>query len=168
LSVGNGGHDLRRVETPRATHAYTHVDIMICQLIYNACFGTSGPTPSAADRGLAPGHPGRLPAPGFHGSGLAQLRHMAPHVTSPVRTAHRVDRYRRRKRITLQHAAQSMSGPISPRPSSPDGTSPTAPIAHPQEGYGLSSWHSVPRAKNVPTLSVEPSVREKNALIELA
>src|SRR5277367_6663610 len=56
---------------------------------------------------------------------------------------------------------------VSPRPSSADGTSPTAPIAHPQEGYGLTSWHSVPRAKNVPMLSVEPSVREKNALTEL-
>ena len=35
LSMGNGGHDLRRVETPPATHASTCMDFPVVQLIYN-------------------------------------------------------------------------------------------------------------------------------------
>jgi hypothetical protein len=34
---------------------------------------------------IGPGHPGRLPAPGSHRSGLAQLRHPARHVTQALR-----------------------------------------------------------------------------------
>ena len=41
LSKVNRGHELRRVETPPATHASAHIAFSIFQLIYNACFGTS-------------------------------------------------------------------------------------------------------------------------------